>query len=95
MPTVEQLKLRRQELQEKLDAGDLTVQPVLEQLDRAIASRTSQVQKSRSRLAGVKAAVASGMDKDAARRINNKARSKEAVSKALYEARAKRLLNRF
>ena len=95
MPTVEQLKSRREELQEKLDAGDLSVQPVLEQLDRAIASRTSQVQKSRSRLAAVKAAVASGMDKDAARRINNKARSKEAVSKALYEARAKRLLNRF
>ena len=43
----------------------------------------------------MKAAVASGMDKDAARRINTKPRSKEALSKALYEARAKRLLNRF
>ena len=95
MPTVEQLKLRRDELQEKLDAGDLSVQTVLGQLDRAIASRALKVQKSKTRLAAVKAAVASGMDTDAARRINTKARSKEALSKALYEARAKRLLNRF
>lgn len=95
MPTVEQLKQRKQELQEKLDAGDLSVEAALDQIDRAIASRTLQVQKSRERLAAVKAAVASGMDKDAARRLSTRRRSKEAVSKALYEARMKRLLNRF
>jgi hypothetical protein len=95
MPTVEQLKLRRQDLQDKLDAGDLSVQTALDQIDRAISARTLKVRQSQQRLEAVKAAVASGMDKDTARRINNKVRSKSAVAKALYEARAKRLLNRF
>ena len=95
MPTVEQLKQRQQDLQKRLDAGDLSVQAALDQIDRAISARTLKVRQSRQRLEAVKAAVASGMDKDAARRINNKARSKSAVAKALHEARAKRLLNRF
>ena len=62
MPTVEQLKMRRQDLQEKLDAGDLSVQTALDQIDRAISARTLKVRQSQQRLEAVKAAVASGME---------------------------------
>jgi len=90
MATLLQLQMRRQELEEKLQAGDLAAESALEQIDRAIASRTLQIQRSRERLAAVKQAVAAGVDKDQARRIN-----KRPAKKNLAEIRAKRLLNRF
>lgn len=90
MATLRQLQMRKQELEEKLHAGDLTVEATLEQIDRAISSRTLKVQHSQQRLEAVKQAVGAGMDKDKARRINNK-----AAAKTLAELRAKRLLNRF
>jgi len=90
MPTLQQLQMRKQELEEKLHAGDMTVEVKLEQIDRAISSRTRKVQNSKLRLEAVKQAVAAGMDKDQARRVNNK-----AAAQKLAEMRAKRLLNRF
>ena len=90
MTTLRQLQMRKQELEDKLHAGDLSVEDKLAQIDRAISSRTLKVQHSQLRLEAVKQAVAAGMDKDAARRINNK-----AAAKKLAEDRAKRMLNRF
>jgi hypothetical protein len=90
MPTLEQLQQRKQELEEKLHAGDLAVEVTLLQIDRAISSRVRKVQHSQLRLEAVKQAVSVGMDKDQARRLNNK-----AAAKNLAELRAKRLLNRF
>jgi ATP-dependent protease HslVU (ClpYQ) ATPase subunit len=90
MPTLRQLQERRKELEEKLQAGDLSVEATLDQIDRAISSRTLKVQNSQTRMEVVKQAVAAGMDKDKARRINVKASVKK-----LAELRAKRLLNRF
>jgi len=90
MTTLRQLQMRKQELEDKLHAGDLSVEDTLAQIDRAISSRTLKVQHSQLRLEAVKQAVAVGMDKDAARRINNK-----VAAKKLAEDRAKRLLNRF
>jgi len=90
MTTLRQLQVRKLELEEKLHAGDLSVESTLEQIDRAISSRTLKVQHSQLRLEAVKQAVASGMDKDQARRINNR-----AAAKKLAEFRAKQMLNRF
>lgn len=90
MATLRQLQERKQELEDRLHAGDLAVEATLKQLDRAIASRTLKVKHSQQRLDAVKQAVGAGMDKDKARRVNNK-----AAAKTLAELRAKRLLNRF
>jgi hypothetical protein len=90
MATLQELQLRKRELEEKLHAGDLSVEPALERLDRAISSRTLKVQHSRQRLEAAKEAVAAGMDKDLARRVDNK-----AMAKRLAEMRAKRATNRF
>ncbi len=90
MTTLRQLQARKKELEEKLHAGDLSVEPRLEQIDRAISSRTLKVQHSQQRLEAVKQAVAVGMDKDKARRTNNK-----DAAKQLAALRAKQRLNRF
>jgi hypothetical protein len=92
MATLQQLQMRKQELEEKLQAGDLTVEAALVQIDRAIASRTLKVQHSQQRLEAVKRAVAAGMDKDKARRITNKP---TPSAKKFADLRAKKLLNRF
>ncbi|MDP2326025.1 MAG: hypothetical protein Q8N51_18640 [Gammaproteobacteria bacterium] len=81
--------MRRHELEEKLHAGDLSVQRALEIIDRAISGRTLKVQHSRQRLEAAKEAVAAGMDKDEARRINSK-----AVAKRLVAIRAKQKTER-
>ena len=93
MSTLTQLQERREELQEKLEAGDLTAEAKLEQVDRAIAARTLKVKSSQERLQAVKRAVASGVDKDRARRINNRAAKDPA--KKLQDALARKILNRF
>jgi hypothetical protein len=90
MTTLQELQRRKQELEVKLHAGDLSVETTLQQVDRAISSRTLKIQRSQQRLAAVKQAVAAGIDKDQARRLNHK-----VTAKKLAEARAKRLLNRF
>ena len=104
MATLQQLQTRKRELEDKLHAGDLSVEKALEQLDRAISARTLKVQHSRQRLEATKQAVAAGvriagctihlveagMDKDEARRIKTR-----AMTKKLAEVRAKQKLNRF
>jgi hypothetical protein len=90
MATLEKLKEQKRELEDRLADGDLSAEPALARIDRAIASRTLKVQHSRKRLDAVKHAVAAGMDPDDARRRNNK-----AIAKKLAEARKKRPLNRF
>lgn len=89
MATLKQLQTRRRELEDKLHAGDLSVQRALEIIDRAISGRTLKVQHSRQRLEAAKQAVAAGMDKDQARRINSK-----AMAKRLAAIRAKQKLER-
>ena len=90
MATLEQLQTRKRELEEQLFAGDLSVEPALLHVDRAIASRTLKVQHSRQRLDAAKHAVAAVMNKYEARRINAK-----ATVKKLEEIRARKLLNKF
>ena len=90
MATLDQLRIRRLELEAKLCAGDLSVEPALEQIDRAISSRTLKVHHSRQRLEATKQAVTAGVDKDEARRANA-----QVTAKKLAEIRAKRNLNRF
>lgn len=82
--------MRRRELEDKLHAGDLSVEPALNLIDRAISGRTLKVQHSRQRLEAAKQAVAAGMDKDEARRINTR-----AMAKRLAAIRAKQKLGRF
>lgn len=89
MATLIELQTRRRELEAKLYEGDLTVEPALERVDRAIASRTLKVQHSRQRLEAVKEAVAAGVNKDDARRIKTK-----ATAKRLVELRNKSLTTR-
>lgn len=76
MATLQQLQTRRRELEDKLHAGDLSVQPALEIIDRAISGRTLKVQHSRQRLEAVKEAVAAGLNKDEARRLSSKTTAK-------------------
>ena len=90
MATLQELQLRRRALEDKLHAGDLTVEPALELIDRAISGRTLKVMHSRQRLDAAKQAVAAGMDKDEARRLNSR-----VVAKKLAEIRARQKLNRF
>ncbi len=90
MATLEQLREQKRELEEKLYAGDLSVEPALDRIDRAIAARSLKIRHSRERLAAVKQAVASGMDKDEARRPRRR-----AAAKKLEEQLAKRPLNKF
>jgi len=90
MATLDQLRERRRELEERLEAGDLSAEAALERVDRAIAARSLKVQHSRKRLDAVKQAVAAGMDPDEARRRDNR-----AIAAKIAKARKKRPLNRF
>ncbi|MDH4022502.1 MAG: hypothetical protein OEW88_06945 [Gammaproteobacteria bacterium] len=80
MATLQQLQMRRRELEDRLNAGDLSVQRALEIVDRAISGRTLRVQHSRQRLEAVKQAVAAGLDKDDARRVNSKVMAKKLAA---------------
>lgn len=80
MATLQQLQMRRQELEDKLHAGDLSVQPALDIVDRAISGRILKVQHSRQRLEAVKEAVAAGLNKDEARRLNSKTTAKRLAA---------------
>jgi len=88
--TLERLKEQKRELEEKLYAGDVSVEPLLVRVDRAIAARTSKIQHSRKRLGAAKNAVDAGMSPDEAR-----TRKTEADLKKMVKKRAKRPLNRF
>ena len=90
MATLESLLERKRELQAKLDAGDLSAEASLAQLDRAIEARTQKIQHSKKRVDVARDAVDAGMAPEEARRPRTKADRKK-VSKS----RARRPMNRF
>jgi len=68
MATLADLEEKKRKLEARLADGDLSVEPALDRLDRAIAARTQQIQYSRKRLSAARDAVAAGMDPDEARK---------------------------
>lgn len=90
MATLEQLREKKRELEEKLEAGDLSVEPALERVDNAIASRTRTIQHSQKRLAAVKEAVNRGVSVEAAKSVKPKSAAGKKAA-----ARARKPLNRF
>ncbi len=90
MATLEKLQEQKRELEERLSAGDLSVEPALERIDHAIAARTLKVQYSQKRLAAVKEAVKAGVPLEETRP------SKAAkTARKVATAKIKRPLNRF
>jgi len=90
LATLEKLQAQKRELEERLSAGDLSVEPALERIDHAIAARKLKVQYSQKRLAAVKEAVKAGVPLE-------ETRPSKAVktAKKVAKARVKRPLNRF
>lgn len=90
MATLARLQEQKRELEEKLDAGDLTAEAALARVDLAIAARTRKIQHSQKRLAAVKNAVKAGVPIEKTRISRS-----ETVLKKDAKTRAKRPLNRF
>jgi hypothetical protein len=90
MATLEKLQEKKQELEEKLYAGDLSVEASLARIDGAIAARTQKIQHSRKRLGAAKEAVQAGLSPDEARKVRSKASPANSAKE-----REKRPLNRF
>jgi len=88
--TLEKLREQKRELEEKLYAGDVSVEPALARIDRAIAARTRKIQYSQKRLGAAKDAVNAGMSPEEAR-----TRKTKADLKKIAKSRARRPLNRF
>ena len=61
MATLAALKEQKQELEARLDAGDLSAEAALARIDAAIVARTRQIQHKQKRLGVVKQAVARGV----------------------------------
>jgi hypothetical protein len=89
MATLEHLLEQKEALEQKLYAGDISVEPRLAQLDKAIASRSRQIKYSQKRLAAVKDAVAKGMPVAAAKAV------KPRTSGAKSASGTRKGLNRF
>lgn len=68
MATLADLQEKKLELEARLADGDVSAEPALDQLDRAIAARTQQIQYSRKRLSAARNAVDAGMDPGEARK---------------------------
>jgi len=68
LATLADLEEKKRELEARLADGDLSVEPALDRLDRAIAARTQQIQYSRKRLSAARDAVDAGMDPAEARK---------------------------
>lgn len=90
MTTLARLEEQRRELEKKLNAGDLSVEPALARIDRAIAARTQRIQHSQKRLVAAKNAVNAGVPVEEARKPKNAADVKKNA-----KARARRPINRF
>ncbi len=90
MATLESLLERKRELETKLDAGDLSAEASLAQLDRAIEARTQKIQHSKKRVDVARDAVDAGMTREEARRPRTKADRKKVA-----KLRARRPINRF
>ncbi len=68
MATLADLQERKAKLEAQLSDGDLSVEPALERVDRAIAARTKEIQYSRKRLDAARDAVKAGMAPEDARK---------------------------
>lgn len=68
MATLADLEQKKRALEARLADGDVSVEPALDQLDRAIAARSQQIQYSRQRLSAARNAVDAGMDPADARK---------------------------
>ena len=90
MATLAKLKEQKRELEEKLNSGDLSVEPALARIDAAIIGRTKKIQHSQRRLAAAKDAVEAGVSEKEAR----KPKSKSDLKK-MAESRRRRVLNHF
>lgn len=90
MATLEQLRERQRELEDRLADGDLSAEAELDRVDRAIRARSLDVEYARKRHAAVKDAVQAGVPLADARK-----RRSAAELERLAKARAKRPLNRF
>ena len=88
MATLADLEEQRSELEAKLEDGDLSVEPALVRIDRAIASRKLKIGHSRKRLDAARNAVAAGMPAAEARSTRRKAGAKT-------KSATRRPLNRF
>ena len=87
--TLAELEEQKRELEDRLEAGDLSVEAGLARIDRAISARRQTIQHSRKRLGAAHDAVAAGMSVDEARkpkkRVSSKATKKTARSLNRFE----------
>jgi len=81
LATLADLEEKKRELEARLADGDLSVEPALDRLDRAISARTQQIQYSRKRLSVARNAVDAGMNPDEARKkTSGKVKRKKPAS---------------
>ena len=90
MATLDKLRERQRELEDRLADGDLSAEAELERIDRAIRARSLDVAYARKRHAAVKDAVQAGVPL-----ADTRKRRTQADVDRLAKARAKRSLNRF
>jgi hypothetical protein len=88
--TLKKLEEQRTELEDRLNAGDVSAEVELERVDAAIRSRLLKIQHSQKKLAAVKSAVGKGMSVEQAKAV--KPRS-AAQAKAIASKR--KPLNKF
>jgi len=81
LATLADLEEKKRELEAQLADGDLSVEPALDRLDRAISARTQKIQYSRKRLSVARNAVDAGMDPGEARKkTSGKVKRKKPIS---------------
>ena len=90
MATLKQLEEQREELEERLEGGDIGAESALARLDAAIRARLLKIQHSQKRLQAVKAAVSKGVSLEQA-----KAGKPKSVARKKAEAKANKPVNRF
>ena len=90
MATLAQLEERKCELEERLDAGDVSAEAELVRVDAAIRARTQKIQHSQKRLAAVKNAVSKGLSVEQAKSVKSKSTARKKSA-----SRAKGPINRF
>jgi hypothetical protein len=90
MATLKQLEEQRDELEERLEAGDPAAESALARLDAAIRARLLKIQHSQKRLQAVKAAESKGVSVEQA-----KAAKPKSVARKKAEAKANKPVNRF
>ncbi|MFT5503146.1 MAG: hypothetical protein ACI845_000327 [Gammaproteobacteria bacterium] len=89
MATLENLQEQKRKLENRLADGDLSAEPALDRIDRAISARTQKINYSQKRLAVVKDAVAKGVA------VQDMKPTKIAKRASAINAKKKQPLNRF